>query len=113
MAKQGQKLVEAMDLRVVLEGGTEYDYRSTPVDVWRCEKLTGQPIHEALVSFGGIAALAFSCALRAGHGYRVKGQSEAEAFQAWLELIVDLQVLTDEEPAAGPLDEAQSDGSQP
>lgn len=98
------KLVEAVHVRVVHTDGTEHDYTSAPVDVWRTERLTGKAIHEALMTFTGIAALGYSCAVRAGDAYRTRkaGTDEQAGFAEWLESVADVLGLDDEAADADP-----------
>lgn len=112
MAKTPKPLMAPLELRVLIDDA-EADYRTTPVDVWRAEKLTGIMGPDLLHAFTGYAALAYSCALRAGHTIRQKGQDDRAAFQAWLELAGDVLLLTDDDqevPAEIPLDPTSSDG---
>lgn len=106
MGKTANKLVESMGLRVTMDDGAINDYQSTPVDVWRVEKITGKAIHEALLTFTGIAALAFSCAVRADHVYRQRGgkSDDVSLYEEWLEHVTDVAVLSDDEETDRPLE---------
>lgn len=113
-ARSAKTLVEPIDLEVELEGDTAVDYRTTPLDVWRAEKLTGKDASDGLLtSFTGYSALAWSCALRAGHAHRNKGESDQQAFERWLGLIVNVRVVTDDDDKEAadpaPLGERSSD----
>lgn len=111
-ARSAKTLVEPIDLEVELEDDTTVEYRTTPVDVWRAEKLTGQAASDQLLTtFTGYSALAWSCALRAGHAHRQAKESDLAAFERWLGLIVNVRVVTDddEKEAEPPLGERSSD----
>lgn len=114
MTKQAHAVMASLDIRVTMNDGAVHDYRTTPVDNWRAEKVCGRPIAEAVNSYGGWAALAYSCAVRSGHAYRQRRQStnEVELFEAWLTEVADLAVLGDEdEPQASQEDPTGPDSS--
>lgn len=96
--KVRRHLVERSELWVVHHDGTEHHYVSTPFDYWRAEKITGRPIHECVGSFDGIAAIAYSCALRLEHTYKARraGTDLAELMAEWLLTVADVDVLADD-----------------
>ena len=103
---EATQLMRPLDLRVTTVDGAVSNYRTAPVDNWRAEKLTGRPIFEAVNTYSGWCALAYSCAVRAGDAYRTRKAStdEQAAFAAWLDTVADLEVITpdDEEVEPGP-----------
>lgn len=114
MSKTPESIAPAMELRVTTAGGDVHDYKTTPVDVWRAEKITGTGIAQGVQTFTGLAALAYSCAVRAGHAYRTRKSStdEAKAFETWLEGVADVEVLLgDDEDPTPPTGEEVAAGS--
>lgn len=108
-----QSIAVALDLRVTTTAGNVHDYRTAPVDSWRAEKITGQSVEDAVQCFTGLAAFAYSCALRAGHAYRTRKASTdvAATFEAWLETIADIEMIDpdeDPQPADGKEDSSSS-----
>lgn len=101
-----------LELRVAYVDGREQDYRSAPVDAWRAERLTGVSLVEAAATFSGIAAVAYSCALRAGHAYKARKKSTdpSELFEQWLEKVEDISVLQTEEQLAAAVAAAEEGG---
>lgn len=107
-------LMVPFEFEVEHQDGTVHAYRTVPLDSWRAEKITGKAIGDLIDSFSGLAALAYSCALRAGDAYRARKESTnpQELFEQWLEKVADIRLIDDEEedpedpPAAGADDDA-------
>lgn len=81
--KKPAVLVEAVELRVVHFDESFTDYRSIPFDVIRAERIASGPASTLLGYLGGLTAIAFSCALRAGDFHRLKNESEAQTFERY------------------------------
>jgi hypothetical protein len=115
MARSPKTLVDTLELEVELADDATVTYRTTPVDVWRAEKLTHQAASDELLrTFTGYSAMAWSCAMRAGHAFRQKAETDEQSFERWLGLIVNVRLVTDDEDDkeaadASPLEPA-SDG---
>lgn len=106
-SKRRTPLVERGELWVVHTDGTEHHYRPGPADWYRTERITGQAISDALTTFRGVAAAAWSCAIREGHAYRPRkaGTDQAQQVEEWLETVESVDVMApDDEGVGAPAD---------